>query len=112
MFDGSSINTLNITSFNTDKVTDIGAMFAETPLTEIDLMFGKEIVDLVVERDKLYRQIQTGINSEEMIKKYNNIELQLTLKLADYKLYGKPKGYEIENGYVYLDDGTDDDDFY
>ena len=47
-----------------------------------------------------------------MIKKYNNIELQLTLKLADFRLYGKPKGYEIENGYVYLDDGTDDDDFY
>ena len=47
-----------------------------------------------------------------MIKKYSNIELQLTLKLADYKLYGKPKGYDIENGYVYLDDGTDDDDFY
>ena len=47
-----------------------------------------------------------------MIKKYNAIGLQLTLKLADYKLYGKPKGYDIENGYVYLDDGTDDDDFY
>ena len=47
-----------------------------------------------------------------MIKKYNAIGLQLTLKLADYKLYGKPKDYDIENGYVYLDDGTDDDDFY
>ena len=66
-----------------------------------------------MERDKLYRRIQTGINSEEVIKKYNNIELQLTLKLADFRLYGKPKGYEIENGYIYLDDGTDDDDdFY
>ena len=65
----------------------------------------------MVERDKLYRRIQTGINSEEVIKKYNNIELKLTLKLADFRLYGKPKGYEIENGYVYLDDGTDDD-FY
>ena len=111
MFDGSSINTLNITSFNTDKVSDMSAMFAETPLAEIDLMFGKEIADLVMEKDKLYRRIQTGINSEEMIKKYNAIGLQLTLKLADYKLYGKPKGYDIENGYVYLDDGTDDD-FY
>ena len=78
---------------------------------EIDLMFGKEIADLVKEKDKLYRQIQTGINSEELIKKYSNIELQLTLKLADYKLYGKPKGYDIETEYVYLDDGTDDD-FY
>ena len=66
----------------------------------------------MVERDKLYRRIQTGINSEEIIKKYNNIELQLTLKLADFRLYGKPKGYDIENGYVYLDDGTDDDEFY
>ena len=90
----------------------MSAMFAETPLAEIDLMFGKEIVDLVVERGKLYRRIQTGINSEEMIKKYSNIDLRLTFKLADYELYGKPKGYDIENGYVYLDDGTDDDDFY
>ena len=79
---------------------------------EIDLMFGKEIVDLVMERDKLYRRIQTVINSEELIKEYSNIDLRLTLKLADYRLYGKPKGYETENGYVYLDDGTNDDDFY
>ena len=78
---------------------------------EIELMFGKEIVDLVMERDKLYRRIQTVINSEELIKEYSNIDLRLTFKLADYRLYGKPKGYDIENGYVYLDDGTDDD-FY
>ena len=66
----------------------------------------------MVERDKLYRRIQTGINSEEMIKKYGNIETRLIMKLADFRLYGKPKGYEIENRYIYLDDGTDDDDFY
>ena len=78
---------------------------------EIEFTMGKEIAGLVKERDKLYKEIQTGINSEELIKKYSNIELRLTLKLADYELYGKPKGYETENGYVYLDDGTDDD-FY
>ena len=51
MFDGSSINTLNITSFNTDKVTDISAMFAETPLTEIDLSgFNMENVSDVEDR--------------------------------------------------------------
>ena len=64
------------------------------------------------EKDKLYRQIQTGINSEELIKEYGNLETRLIIKLADFRLYGKPKGYEIENGYIYLDDGTDDDDFY
>ncbi len=79
---------------------------------ELDLRFGKEIADLVMERNKLYRQIQTGVNSEELIKEYSNIDLRLTFKLADFRLYGKPKGYDIENGYVYLDDGTDDDDFY
>ena len=79
---------------------------------EMDLMFGKEIADLVMEKDKLYRQIQTGINSEELIKEYGNLETRLIIKLADFRLYGKPKGYEIENGYIYLDDGTDDDDFY
>ena len=79
---------------------------------EIDLMFGKEIADLVKERDNLYRRIQTGINSEELIKEYSNLETRLIMKLADFRLYGKPKGYEIENGYIYLDDGTDDDDFY
>ena len=78
---------------------------------EIEQMCGKEIADLVRERDKLYRQIQTGVNREELLKEYSNIDLRLTFKLADYRLYGKPKGYDIENGYVYLDDGTDDD-FY
>ena len=83
-------------------------------MTYEDMIFtyGKEIADLVMERDKLYRQIQTGVNSEELIKEYKNIDLRLTFKLADFRLYGRPKGYEIENGYVYLDDGTDDDDFY
>ena len=50
------------------------------------------------ERDELYRQIQTGINSEELIKEYGNLESRLVMKLADFRLYGKPKGYEIEKG--------------
>ncbi len=31
-------------------------------------------------------------------EKHKSVESRLVMKLADFRLYGKPKGYEIEKG--------------